>query len=313
MKRRDGGRLIVLAYHRVGDAHDFVSRGMGGSGIPVNRFARQMEFLKRHYRVRTLSDAVTDPPENGQTQVVVTFDDGYKDNHTHAWPVLRGLGLPATIFAVSDVMGGDALIWQHKLYYLKDVKGETWLLRQCGSDGDFGALMRDMRARGDTAVRDVLLNRLWYDAGLDAAQERALAQQLYLSREDMREMSDGGVEFGAHTRTHARLSSLHQEDLRREIAGSKKRLEEILQGVVGTFAYPYGDADSYHAAAEEEVRRAGYKAACTTLWGENRLAPDTDWFRLRRKGMNYAYAWQMRLELSGLKDKMRRWIGRPPA
>lgn len=102
--------VTVLCYHRIGS-------GLGRMGVAPEQFAQQMEWLTANgYRVVRLSDLADQlaghralPPKS----LVITFDDGYESVHRHAYPVLRRLGLPATLFLYTDFIGGggDALSW----------------------------------------------------------------------------------------------------------------------------------------------------------------------------------------------------------
>lgn len=301
--------LSILTYHRIGDDNDFVSRTMG-AGVPLRDFARQMEFLAKHCHVVTLGDALrlAAAGEKGPL-VVVTFDDGYRDNHTHAWPVLKEYKIPATIFLVADHVGSEMLVWQHRLYYLKDTKGPEWVAQAAGAR-DFSGAMQSFRGRGDLEPRDALIDEFWKKAGCDAAMENRLAKNLYLDWEQVRAMSAGGIEFGSHSRTHPCLSSVQGETLRNEVAGSKADLQQKLGKPVDTFCYTYGDEKAINTEVVEAVRKAGYLGACTTSWGTNRLAAFDGNYLLKRKGMNYSRSWEMWLEISGLKDLLRRCAGR---
>jgi len=92
----------VLMYHSVGP-------GQGtGMNVPPERFGAQLRYLKkRDYRSLTLS-------ELGQTTdhhkaVVITFDDGFHNNYTHAWPLLKEYGFKATIFLSPEIQGIETL------------------------------------------------------------------------------------------------------------------------------------------------------------------------------------------------------------
>jgi L-malate glycosyltransferase len=95
------GRLTVLAYHQVMDPAD------DHSTVGVAQFCEQMEFLKRNYHVVGLSHAVEvlRSCETTERLVAITFDDGYLDNATIAAPILRSMGLPATFFVSTDMIG----------------------------------------------------------------------------------------------------------------------------------------------------------------------------------------------------------------
>jgi glycosyltransferase involved in cell wall biosynthesis/peptidoglycan/xylan/chitin deacetylase (PgdA/CDA1 family) len=95
----------ILMYHAVGGTGEPASRYI----IPVNRFDRQMAWLKQKgCRVLHLEDYLEyrathrlPPPRT----VVITLDDGYADNRKLAYPILRQYGFPATLFPVSGKMG----------------------------------------------------------------------------------------------------------------------------------------------------------------------------------------------------------------
>lgn len=78
------------------------------------------------------------------------------------------------------------------------------------------------------------------------------------------EMAAAGMEIGAHSRSHPRLTSLDDAGLAAEVGGSRSDLEALLARPVESFAYPYGNHDERVVAA---VRAAGYRAACTVRSG----------------------------------------------
>lgn len=78
--------------------------------------------------------------------------------------------------------------------------------------------------------------------------------------DQLRALSDRGVEIGSHTVTHAHLTRLSDHEIDRELGVSRERMEDELSRQCRYLAYPYGEDDHrVHAAA----RRAGYEAAFT--------------------------------------------------
>ena len=98
-----------------------------------------------------------------------------------------------------------------------------------------------------------------------------------MTAEQLREWHAGGMEIGAHTRTHPRLTQCDETQLRNEIHGSKAELEDLLALPVSQFCYPYGDHDDRVVGM---TREAGFAAATTTRRG--RAIPGTDPWRLPR-------------------------------
>ncbi|MPZ54649.1 MAG: polysaccharide deacetylase family protein [Acidimicrobiia bacterium] len=87
--------VIILMYHTVSGQLDLEM------DVPFERFLRQMSHLAETGRVRSLNDALArlrTGDTSGGPFYVITFDDAYRDFHTHAAPVLTDLGLPATLY-----------------------------------------------------------------------------------------------------------------------------------------------------------------------------------------------------------------------
>jgi len=104
-----------------------------------------------------------------------------------------------------------------------------------------------------------------------------------LSWEEAGEMADRGIFFGAHGITHLRLKALTSEDLKREIAGSKKEIEMRLKKPVRFFSYPYGTYEDFGEREKVAVREAGYEVAFSKVFGTNGV--DADIYSLKRIGI----------------------------
>ncbi|MFH1359937.1 MAG: polysaccharide deacetylase family protein [Candidatus Omnitrophota bacterium] len=105
----------IIMYHSI----NYVDTPVPNITSP-ERFAWHMEFLKTHgYRVISLQeliDAIETKNPLSRKSVVITFDDGYRDNYTHAFKVLKKYNFPATIFVAVDQIGDDdKLTWEQIL------------------------------------------------------------------------------------------------------------------------------------------------------------------------------------------------------
>ena len=107
-------------------------------------------------------------------------------------------------------------------------------------------------------------------------------KQRMLNLKQLKEMINAGMEIGAHTRTHARLTELSPAEIKEEVAGSKKDLEDMLGVQITSFAYPYG---LFNDECVETVRKAGFTIACTTRTGWFGSEPDL--LRVRRVSVFY--------------------------
>jgi peptidoglycan/xylan/chitin deacetylase (PgdA/CDA1 family) len=87
-----------------------------------------------------------------------------------------------------------------------------------------------------------------------------------LSWEQICEMSQNGIQFGAHSRTHPNLVELSTEQMREEIAGSKTDLENVLQQPIVAFAYPFGE---WNDLVQSVTRESGFQSGFSALSGLN--------------------------------------------
>lgn len=112
-------KLRILAYHRVLDdvADDFpFDRDV--ISCSSDEFRREMEFVARNFDVVTFNDIAKNGAESYRRPLVVTFDDGYKDNYDVAFPILKEVGMPAVFFVTTDYIDGVSIPWWDELTYL---------------------------------------------------------------------------------------------------------------------------------------------------------------------------------------------------
>jgi peptidoglycan/xylan/chitin deacetylase (PgdA/CDA1 family) len=286
-------KLSILMYHRIGTP-EFGERSLY---VSEDNFERQVEYLLRRYRVLSFEDAVEllargDLPRGNS--VVLTFDDGYRDNYEKAFPILRKHGCPATIFVATEPLESGQALWPARLYYwCAATKALEFRLRVDGSDGAPPVLpltTEQQRRRAFYAIKSLLIRRhprdhdavmreiaegLRFDAHDDPFHKASM-----LTWDQLREMSAAGIGIGSHTMTHPSLPMLTSEECARELAQSKEIIERKLNCSVTLFAYPFGGRRDFNPELEALVKQSGYKAACSALRGVNR--PDANRFALRR-------------------------------
>lgn len=290
---RRSGSLWVLMYHRILPSSDarFVAEEPGMVVTPES-FADHLRALKSLFTVLPLGEWVERrqrglplPPR----ACAVTFDDGWLDNYEFALPVLEREQTPATIFAVSHMIGTRREFWPNRLARLltsqpqgADHPALRWLAefdpaRTAPLDRDRISIIID-------ACKDLSDDAM--NARLDEA-ESAMTQATpppaaMLNWEQLRAMQASGlVDVGSHTCNHYRLvANLDLQLMAREIAASREFLQEQLGKPVTLFCYPNGDA----SPAAVNLVRQHYRAAVTTERGIN--APDVDEFRLSRIGVH---------------------------
>ena len=248
--RRLWPRAVVLVYHRVAETRD----DPYGQAVRPETFARHLELLAREHPIRPLGDLVGRRYEDGT--VAITFDDGYADNLHEALPIAAKL--PVTVFVtVEPVLDGGRFWWD-------EIAGIEPGLR--------GKLHAGLKALPGRERRGRLAFLGWKD---DADRGRPL------TLDELRDLaSRPGVEIGAHTLSHPSLALLPAVEQERELAVAKARLEDLLGRPVTLLAYPFGKPGDVSEETERLARRAGYRAAFTTV--PRRLVPTSPLFALPR-------------------------------
>lgn len=285
IRTRRRANAQILTYHRVNDDYDPFF-----PATAVNFFAQQMEYVADKYRVCTLDEVVKglfngDLPDNA---IAITFDDGYKDNYLHAFPILKRLKLPATIFLVTDPIEHRRCLW-HDRVFLSFRESRVPVLENFGCDGKTYPL-RTLLEKCNAL--DQVLKFLWSledeakAEWIDRLREKLGivnepdGESLMLDWVDIREMSKHGIGFGSHTKSHPILSKVHPARAKREVEESKKVIEDNLDLPVKHFAYPVGRQQDLSQLAKKMLRHAGYDCAVTSILGCNDFGQDC--FELRR-------------------------------
>jgi peptidoglycan/xylan/chitin deacetylase (PgdA/CDA1 family) len=289
VKGRDhnAGKVTILCYHRI--VADIIQAEQGTPCrmvVSVGTFRRQMELVREHYEVLPLDEvvAVLRGEQSAKRPVAaITFDDGYRDFHELAWPILRELGLPATVFIPTAYIGGKRSLPHDRLYLLvtqahaRGFSLHVPLVRGGLAQGTVTALCNrsDPSERSDQLAHLPLelrervvrcLEDFW-----DVELEEWPNDYSLLDWEMIREMADAGVSFGAHTDNHVILTREEESAAEREIQRSKHILEERLGHPIRHFAYPAG---RYNGAIKSMLSDAGFEAAFTTERRINRHGDD---------------------------------------
>lgn len=270
-------RLSILILHRVLPSADPLFPDLPDAA----EFERRMRWVSSWFEVLPLPEAVARLRRGGlpARAMAITFDDGYADNATVAAPILKRLGLTATFFVTTGVLGGGRMWNDTVIEAVRIARGE----RLDFSDLGLGCYSLDDAEARRVAIDAILtaIKRRPYEerAALVAAIADRVGEQLptdlMMSADQVRQLCALGMAVGAHTVTHPILRRLDDAAALREIAASRDDLQQITGQAVTLFAYPNGvpmvDFDQRHVAM---ARRCGFEAAFTTAWGVATRASD---------------------------------------
>lgn len=293
LKRRN---VLILAYHGVVHDKDQINLtksvvSYDGKHISESSFKKQIEYLKKRYALMSLSDYIksikTDKrlPNN---VCVLTFDDGYHNNYSVVFPILKEKNVPSTMFICVNPITEGQLAWPDSLEIMinKTLKKEINIdYKSKNVHYDLSDIRKKIEAcidikkrlKGiDDFERKRILDILSTNLGVILKQRGESKAYSMLSWNEVSEMSDF-MDIGSHTLNHPSLSRLQDEQLKDELIKSKNDITKKIKKVATSISYPNG---IYNNKVKEFSKKAGYLAAVTTKRGYN--TPLTDLFELKR-------------------------------
>lgn len=243
--------LVILVYHRIDnpDAPEFTGFRQIVSATP-EQFAQQLDYLAQNFTVIGLDELEawhSGKAELPPNAVMITFDDGYRDNLVHALPALEARRLPALLFVTTDFV--DGVLWPWWDWTAEAFKASS------AQRGRL-PLLGERSWHDSTDRNDVICE--WIDAAKslqytafqqalsDLAQRLEIDLQqpppsrLLLNWEEVAELTRRGFRIGNHTATHPILVNTDRAHAGHEISAASARLEQVAGRPVTAFAYPSG-------------------------------------------------------------------------
>jgi peptidoglycan/xylan/chitin deacetylase (PgdA/CDA1 family) len=275
-RRFNSSALTVLNYHRIDDVSrpGFDTFAPNVTATPTE-FARHMDYLRAHFNVISCEDLAAwlrGECELPPHPALITFDDGYYDNYANAYPILKARKLPAVIFLTTGLIDQDKPVYwdyvsycfhhtQRKSVLLPDLQLVSW-----ANDGERRTVIRrwiesakSLPNHEKQSVVDSLADALNVSVPEDAFSG------LYLTWDQVREMSQNGIEMGSHTVEHPILTRISLSQAGAELVQSKARIEAELGKPVIAFAYPNGERTDFSPEVMNLVHHAGYQLAFTLV------------------------------------------------
>ena len=269
----------ILMFHRVCPA-DSKIRIQGNSGLEVTpEYLEKLiqSLLKENYDFVSL-DAVHDrlqEQQDGRKFLALTFDDGYADNLTHAYPILKKYNIPFTIYIATNYPDGKLIPWWYPLeeLILKNERlefqdDEQCHVFNCASLPEKETAFHNIRALLMGGPQADLLSRANKFFALHNVDLSEATKGFMLNWDQIEELNKTDiVNLGAHTVNHLALNRLSEEDVRREILDSKLRLESKLKKSIDHFSYPFGTSEEVNEREFFIAKECGFKTSTTTRWG----------------------------------------------
>ncbi|NHA15375.1 polysaccharide deacetylase family protein [Thioalkalivibrio sp. XN279] len=248
-RSRGQAGAIVLMYHSVADREEAAWIDPSNH-VAADVFEQQMKWLAEHRKVISLARLVEILRDGGDVEegtIVITFDDGYRDNLTVAAPILQRFGLPATLFLPTGYIDRGETQWvdqaytafQHRsvvlLHWGERVTREYSLEDPASREQAYQAVCEDLLVAGPDERRRKLRDLL------NQLRPSAVPPRLTLTWDEVNELT-GTAPFslGGHTVEHTDLTTVSLDAARDELAVCKGRIEEMTGSAPRYFSFCYG-------------------------------------------------------------------------
>ncbi len=280
-------QLVILMYHRILPADD--NRCLTeepGMIVTPSTFKQHMKILAEYFQFVSLNDWINKKNNNQPLPAMacaITFDDGWSDNYEFAYPILKELNVPATIYLVSNIVDTDNIFWPERvshaiiniannhstlwnkpeLKWLKNTQTDYTFNEKSPTREQISQIIKSLKEYTDTDINQ-RLNALESDFNIESYSSTS---QNILTWQQIDEMIDSGlVEAGSHTCQHIRLvDDLSSDLLNDEVVKSKKIIEKKINAQINTFCFPNGDFSN----ASSKLVKKHYLSSVSTQPGWN--------------------------------------------
>ncbi len=255
----------ILMYHRFNQNSEHMK-------VSAASFEKQIAYLKKHFNVVALPEIFTLimqgnslPPDS----IVLTIDDGYRDFYEVAYPILKKYEMTATLYVTTGFIDGNIWLWPDKIEFILentlhhllrvDINGtsEQVMLRNKEDKNAAWLKMVDYCISLPVTERNNFISVLADNSDIGLEQKPPV-EYAAMSWKQIRELSDYGINIGAHTQTHPILSKINVDHIEDEINGSKQKIEKMINKPVSCFCYPNGELSDFTPIVKEKVKKSGF-------------------------------------------------------
>jgi peptidoglycan/xylan/chitin deacetylase (PgdA/CDA1 family) len=287
--------LTVVTYHRIADT---LAPGYDPEVVDASPadFERHLQLLKRYFTLVDTRDldiwrAGGRLPQN---PAMITFDDGYRDNHDVVLPLLRRYDAKAVFFVATSYVGERRIYWwEHINRAIADSRKAKITIRyplpldldlngEKARRASVKVLLKLMKKQEGVDI-DNFITELYVACGVpfDRAEERRMADAALMSWAHVRALSRAGMDVQSHSHAHRVLQTLTPEEATRDLRRAREELEAVIELPVTAVAYPTGRPVRAEPPLRQAVLDAGYRYGFTV----ERLVPLSqihDWLDIPR-------------------------------
>jgi len=279
LKQRDtGGAGAVLRFQRVRTSHMGLFQPNKPHEVTPRFLDRAIRALKRwKYDIVSMDEVcrrASSPPMRPRF-ASLTFDGGYKDFITTAYPILRKHSVPFTLYLPTAFPDGLGEAWwlaleemiarESRISLVMDRKERHFMIYQTRAKYELFDYLSEWLRALSPADRSFAIKDLCARYSVDIA---ALSRDAWMNWDDLGTIADDpNATIGGATVNYPALSSLRDAEAQREIAMGKAVGQSAFRRGIRHFAYPFGDRASFRRQHVVMAEESGFASAASTIGG----------------------------------------------
>ena len=273
-KMKNPNSISIVTYHGI---YDKSSKVADYCFVHENEFEEQIKYLSENFHIVNLEDAFDAKLTNIKPKAVITFDDGFYNNFSIAYPILKKYNAKATIYLATNIIRSHETVWFCNLIYVLNKTSQntfrwnnidfdlTSLAGISKTSNMIQAMLKELQPHDILSEMKKISSNLGFNKDIVHCKDSPF---FMLDDNALKEMYKSGlIDYGAHTHNHTILSKLKATDAHNEIETSIKEIESITQKKCTHFAYPNGTPNDFTSEHEEILRNQGILYSASTTNG----------------------------------------------
>ncbi len=278
--------LTISNYHYI--RPDFNAPFPSIFGVTPQAFASQLKLLKNEgdcIHPKELAAGYQTILNSKDNFILITFDDGLKEQYDFALPILDQLNFPAVFFANSINYEEKKVSTVHKIHLLRSILSPALLLEILSKtemkplsssdkvhaqtiyrydDAESAALKYLLNFKMSFEVQEKMIQAIF----VKYFDEKEMVASLYMTENQIRDLAQRSY-LGSHTHHHYPIGLLERNQIHFELEHSKSFFEKWTDCPIDMVTYPYGTAEACTAEVAEIAKETGYKLGFTAIRGTN--------------------------------------------
>jgi len=237
-------------------------------------------YIKNGFKFISLEEATSliEHHEKAKKMIAFTTDDGFRENYDKIAPIFQKYQIKATFFLISCCVDNNDMMWNNKVYLIKNnitAQKELEICRELKGKYSLETTADSIIQQSESwpmHLKDQIINDAWSLTNLPPLKEYLDKNKPYMTNNQVQELLEQGHKIGSHSATHPDFSRLSKDEILSEMISSKEALNKAFNADIKYFAFPYGIRPS--KAIEEEIFKKNiYKLYFGT---KNNLSNDKD-------------------------------------